>query len=123
MTPILVVCIRKLGYPVPLFTGIAGKLKTKTEDGKRVKIDGVSYYGEIPARVSEESKSDEEDFEEESSEPRPSDDEMFDIGTEAQANTKINAETHLPHRLGQAPTQPAADDAPQTHQDDHRGES
>lgn len=123
LMPILVVCIRQLGNPVPPFTGKAGRVKTKTHDGKKVTIAEESYYGEIPARVSEESKSDEEDFEEESSEPRPSDEEMFDIGTEAQANTKINAETLLPHRLGQAPAQPAADDAPQTHQDDHESES
>ena len=106
---------------MPLFTGIAGKLKTKTEDGKRVKIDGVSYYGEIPARVSEEPELDDEgESEEESSEPRPSEDEKFDIDSEAQANTKINAETHLPHPLGRQPTpaQPEAGGAPQTHQND-----
>jgi len=43
LNPILHVVIKQLGNPVPLFTGNAGKLKTKTHDGKKVTIGEVSY--------------------------------------------------------------------------------
>jgi hypothetical protein len=86
LRPVLVVNIRQLGNPVAPFTRNAGCLKTKAADGTQKKVNGVnfnemSHYQEISARDSSQSMSmlDEGESERDSSEPRPSDDSMYDI--------------------------------------------
>lgn len=93
-------------------------MKTKPADGamKKATIGEHSHYAEIP-RVSSQSMSDVEEGESErdSSEPRPSDDSMFDVDSLAMANKKINEVTHLPDPLGRSQAQLLAACAPQTH--------
>jgi hypothetical protein len=120
LRPVFHVLITQIGNSVAPFTGKAGLLKTKPADGamKKTTIGEHSHYVEIP-RVSSQSMSDDKEGESErdSSEPRPSDDSMFDLDSLAKANTKINEVRHFPDPLGRLPAQLLAARAPQTHQE------